>query len=93
MNNLRNNMININEDTDFDIHSDDEIALDFAKVKNLAINDIKRISDIHKVALINGKKLYIKNASPEILQILTITGIHKSCDNDSANALSKRQKI
>ena len=76
-------MININDDTHIGIISDEEISLDFSKVENIALQDIKRISDIHKIAVINGKKLYIKNANPEIMQILAITGIHKNEENST----------
>lgn len=79
-------MISINTENtapNIDINADDEISLDFARVENIAIQDIKKISDIHKLAVINGKRLYIKNANPEIMQILTITGIHKDEEHGS----------
>lgn len=89
-------MLNINDDKipNIDIDSEDNISVDFSLVKDIAIQDIKKISDIHKAAVINGKKLYIKNATPEIMQILAVTGLHKSFKNFDDQVLPpvKRQR-
>ena len=76
------------------IDSNENISLDFANVDNIALQDIKNISDIHKIAVLNGKKLYIKNAAPEILNILAVTGLHKSFTNfdDKLITPDKRQR-
>lgn len=76
------------------INENQDIELDFASVKNIALNDIQRISDIHKLALINGKKLYIKNATKEVMNLLEVTGLSKSFYNfETVNtAPTKRQR-
>lgn len=87
---------NLNDDLTSNIYieSTDNIAVDFANVDNIALQDIQKISDIHKVAVMNGKKLYIKNAAPEILHILAMTGLHKSFTNfdDKSITPDKRQR-
>lgn len=95
--NFTEQMINTNiKDiaANININSEEDISLDFSEVENIAIQDIKTISNIHKTAVINGKKLYIKNASPEIMQILAITGIHKTVrDKEEKNEnFAKRQR-
>lgn len=76
------------------IDSNEDISVDFAQVEDIALQDIQKISDIHRLAVINGKKLYIKNAAPEILNILALTGLHKSFKNfdEQYSAPVKRQR-
>lgn len=76
------------------IEPNDDISLDFSDMENIALQDIQKISDIHRVAILNGKKLYIKNAAPEIMNILAITGLHKSFSNFDDNLVTpeKRQR-
>lgn len=90
---MRNNL-NINSSESIDIDSKEDINLDFASIDNIALNDVQRISDIHRVAVINGKKLYIKNAAPEIMNILAMTGLSKSFINFEDNFVQpqKRQR-
>lgn len=90
---MRNNL-KINSIENIDIDSKDDINLDFSSVDNIALQDVQRISDIHRVAVINGKKLYIKNAAPEIMNILAMTGLSKSFINfeDSFAKPVKRQR-
>lgn len=84
--------INLAEEIDFD--STEDISVDFSKVDNIAIQDIRKIADIHRVAVLNGKKLYIKNAAPEVMHILEMTGLHKSFTNfeDQYTTPIKRQR-
>lgn len=88
------NKQSILRDTNINIDSNEDISVDFSKVIDIAIQDIQQISDIHKMAVINGKNLYIKNAAPEILNILAITGLHKSFKNfdEQYSAPAKRQR-
>ncbi|MCR5260793.1 MAG: hypothetical protein K6C94_03035 [Candidatus Gastranaerophilales bacterium] len=79
---------------DINLDFTDDISVDFEEVDNIALQDIRKISDIHKAAVLNGKKLYIKNAAPEILNILAITGLHKSFKNfdEQYSAPDKRKR-
>lgn len=81
-------------DTDINVDFNENISVDFSDVDNIALQDIQRISDIHRIAVLNGKKLYIKNAAPEILNILATTGLHKSFKNfeEHYSAPVKRQR-
>ena len=80
---------------DIDLDFAEDIPVDFEEVDNIALQDIRHISDIHKAAVLNGKKLYIKNAAPEILNLLAITGLHKSFKNfdEQYHAPAKRQRV
>ena len=84
--------INLAEEIDFD--STEDISVDFSTVDNIAIQDIRKIADIHRIAVLNGKKLYIKNAAPEVMHILEMTGLHKSFTNfeDQCTTPIKRQR-
>jgi len=81
---------NLAQDIDFD--STEDISVDFSTIDHIALQDVKKISDIHRIAVLNGKKLYIKNAAPEILHILEMTGLHKSFTNfeDQYSTTEKR---
>ncbi|MBQ2645701.1 hypothetical protein IJG14_09045 [bacterium] len=80
--------------TNINIDSNEDISIDFSQVKDIVLQDIQKISDIHRVALLNGKKLYIKNAAPEILNILATTGLYKSFKNfeEQYSIPTKRQR-
>ncbi len=86
-----NNNIKITE-TDLDTNLD--ISVDFESIDNIALDDVRKISDIHRIAVLNGKKLYIKNAAPEIMNILAITGLNRSFSNfdDQYKTPAKRQR-
>ena len=88
---MRNNL-KIHSSENIDIEND--INVDFSSVDNIALQDVQRISDIHRVAVINGRKLYIKNAAPEVMQILSMIGLSKSFINfeDNFEKPEKRQR-
>ena len=88
------NIIDINSLENIDIDSKEDIDLDFTSVDNIALQDVQKISDIHRIAVINGKKLYIKNAAPEVMHILAMTGLSKSFINFEENCVKpiKRQR-
>jgi len=88
---MRNNF-NIHSSENIDTEHD--INLDFSSVDNIALQDVQKISDIHRIALINGRKLYIKNAAPEVMQILSMIGLSKSFINfeDSFEKPEKRKR-
>ncbi len=88
--NLKNNIL-----TNMDFDSKEAIAVDFSNIKSIALKDVKQIAQIHKIAILNGKKLYIKNATPEIMNVLALTGLYKSFINfeDVQITPDKRQRI
>ena len=69
-----------------------DISIDFSCVKDIDLKDIECISDIHRVALLNGKKLYIKNATKEVIDLLEATGLYSSFQNFKHNNPIKRQR-
>jgi len=81
---MRNNL-NIHSSNDIDLNLNEDINVDFSSVDNIVLQDVQKISDIHRVALINGRKLYIKNAAPEVMQILSMIGLSKSFINFEDN--------
>ena len=85
---------NVQNEITANIDNNENISVDFSKVEQIALQYIQRISDIHRVAVLNGKKLYIKNAGPEVLHILAMTGLHKSFTNfdDKSITPDKRQR-
>ena len=87
------NNIKITE-TETDLDTNLDISVDFEELDNIALEDVRKISDIHRIAVLNGKKLYIKNAAPEIMNILAITGLNKSFTNfdDQYKIPAKRQR-
>lgn len=76
-----NTRLNIDIGSDIDFENSDDIEVDFSLIDRIALQDIENISDIHRVAVLNGKKLYIQNAAPEVMHILAMTGLHKSFSN------------
>lgn len=86
--------INLHSAENIDIDLNHDINVDFSSVDNIALQDVQRISDIHRVALINGRKLYIKNAAPEVMQLLSMIGLSKSFINfeDNFEKPEKRQR-
>lgn len=90
---MKNNLkIHSYENINIDLNED--INIDFSSTDKFGIQDVQRIADIHRIALINGKKLYIQNAAPEIMSILAITGLSKSFVNfeDNFGKPVKRQR-
>ena len=81
---MKNN-VNIHLSQDINISLNSDINVDFSSVDNIALKDVEKISDIHRVAVINGRKMYIKNAAPEIMQILSMIGLSKSFINFEEN--------
>lgn len=77
--------INLHSAENIDIDLNEDINVDFSSVDNIALQDIQKISDIHRVALINGRKLYIKNAAPEVMHLLSMIGLSKSFINFEDN--------
>lgn len=88
------NNLKIHSSENIDIDSNEDINIDFSSADNFEIGDVQRIADIHRIALLNGKKLYIKNAAPDIMNILAITGLSKSFANfdDNFGKPLKRQR-
>ncbi len=84
-----NTRFNIDINSEIDFENSDDIEVDFSSIDNIALQDIQNISDIHRVAVLNGKKLYIQNAAPEVMHILAMTGLHKSFFNFEDELLSK----
>lgn len=89
-----NTRLNIDINSDIDFENSEDIEVDFSSVDRIALQDIENISNIHRVAVLNGKKLYIQNAAPEVLQILAMTGLHKSFTNFEDELITpvKRQR-
>jgi anti-anti-sigma regulatory factor len=89
-----NKRLNIKINSEIDIENLGDIDVDFSSIDNIALQDIKKIAEIHKVAVLNGKKLYIKNAAPEVMNLLAMTGLHKSFSNfdETSIKLDKRQR-
>ncbi|MGN0014169.1 MAG: hypothetical protein ACI37T_01985 [Candidatus Gastranaerophilaceae bacterium] len=85
--------LNIDLISKISIDRNENISLDFSNIENIALQDIRKISDIQKVAILNGKKLYIKNAIPEILQILEVTGLHKSFSNFDDKSITPDKRL
>lgn len=75
------NRLNIDINSDIDFENAEDIEVDFSSIDRIALQDIENISDIHRVAVLNGKKLYIQNAAPEVMQILAMTGLHRTFSN------------
>ena len=76
-----NTRLNIDINSDIDFENSEDIEVDFSSIDKIALQDIEKISDIHRVAVLNGKKLYIQNAAPEVMQILAMTGLHRTFTN------------
>ncbi|MDO5305610.1 MAG: hypothetical protein Q4E87_08565 [bacterium] len=76
-----NTRLNIDINSDIDFENSEDIEVDFSSIDKIALQDIENISDIHRVAVLNGKKLYIQNAAPEVMQILAMTGLHRTFTN------------
>lgn len=89
-----NTRLNIDINSDIDFENSEDIEVDFSSVDRIALQDIENISNIHRVAVLNGKKLYIQNAAPEVLHILAMTGLHKSFTNFEDELITpvKRQR-
>ncbi len=89
-----NTRLNIDINSDIDFENSEDIEVDFSSIDKIALQDIENISDIHRVAVLNGKKLYIQNAAPEVLQILAMTGLHRTFTNFEEELVSpaKRQR-
>lgn len=88
------NNLKIHSSENINIDTDGDINIDFSSTDNFEIGDVQKIADIHRIALINGKKLYIRNAAPEIMNVLAITGLSKSFVNfeDNFGKPVKRQR-
>jgi len=87
------NRLNIDINSDIDFENAEDIEVDFSSIDRIALQDIENISDIHRVAVLNGKKLYIQNAAPEVMQILAMTGLHRTFSNfDDALVANSRVK-
>ena len=48
---------NVQNEITTDIDNNENISVDFSKVEQIALQDIKRIYDIHRVVGLYGKKL------------------------------------
>ena len=53
------NRLNIDINSDIDFENTEDIDVDFSSIDRIALQDIQNISNIHRVAVLNGKKLYI----------------------------------
>lgn len=67
--------------SDIDFDSDEDFKTDFSSVKTVGMSDICKISDLQAIAALNGKKLYIKNANPEVSRFLISMGMRDLFEN------------
>lgn len=92
--------LNLFQNCDFNVDelsfdSYDDIFIDFSNVKNIDLQDITTLLNIQKLAILNKKKIKIENVSPEIRQVLEITGLYKTFSNLMSNPIliSKRLSL
>lgn len=67
------------------------IMLDFAGIEEIKLKDIYTLLALKKIAVLNHSSLCIKNASPEIEQMLYETGIYKAIENYCSNPVIKKR--
>jgi anti-anti-sigma regulatory factor len=62
----------------FMVEPNGQIALDFTNVREIRLNDIQKLMNLQKVAILNGNAVKFENLEPDITKILVQTGIYKT---------------
>ena len=66
------------------------INLDFSNIESIDLNAVKVLLDIQKVALLNNKTLSVSNVSPNVSQMLDVTGLKKTFANLATNPITRK---
>lgn len=86
---LFNNIENINNK---DFERTKSISLDFSNIDSIDLKAIKVLLDIQKVALLNNKALSVCNVSPNVKEMLYLTGFNKTFANLATNPISRKSE-
>lgn len=85
---LFDNIENINNK---EFESSKNITLDFSNINTIDLKALKTLLNIQKVALMNNKSITIKNATPEVNEMLDVTGLYKTFENVATNPILRKQ--
>ena len=84
---LFNNIENIDN---LEFENSKNIELDFSNIENIDLKAIKTLLNLQKIALLNNKSLTMRNVTPEVSQLLDVTGLNKTFANVATNPITRR---
>ena len=84
---LFNNIENIDNK---EFENSKNIELDFSNIENIDLKAIKTLLNLQKIALLNNKSLTMRNVTPEVSQLLDVTGLNKTFANVATNPITRR---
>ena len=84
---LFNNIENIDN---LEFENSKNIELDFSNIENIDLKAIKTLLNLQKIALLNNKSLTMRNVTPEVSQLLDVTGLNKTFANVATNPITGR---
>ena len=81
---------NINSIDNKEFEKSKNINLDFSNIESIDLKAIKVLLDIQKVAILNNKTLSVTNVSPNVGQMLDVTGLNKTFANLATNPITRK---